>query len=57
MTDRDFRQLQRALEEALSKLKETKEPKLRRNLLLEMRCLLAEADRLLLDGADTATPC
>jgi hypothetical protein len=57
MTHRDFRQLQRALEEALSKLKETKEPKLRRNLLLEMRSLLAEADRLLLDGADTATPC
>jgi hypothetical protein len=43
---RDFAELQRQLEEALSKLKETKDHELRRVLLAEMRLLLMEADRL-----------
>jgi hypothetical protein len=46
VTDRDFRQLEHALEETFSLLKGTKDPKLRRDLLLEMRRLLVEADRL-----------
>lgn len=46
MTDRDFHQQQRELEKALSKLKRAKDdPEVRRDLLLEMRRLLAEADR------------
>jgi hypothetical protein len=46
MTDRDFSQLQRQLEEVMSKLKGSNEPKLRRDLLAEMRRLLAEAERV-----------
>lgn len=52
MTDRDFRQLQDDLEESVSKLKRTDEPQRRRDLLLEMRLLLVEADRLLLDMSE-----
>ena len=47
---RDLAELQRQLEEALSKLKETKVPELRRVLLAEMRLLLMEADRLNASG-------
>jgi hypothetical protein len=46
MADRDFQQVQRELEEAVSKLKGTKDPQQRRQLLMEMRRLLAEADLL-----------
>jgi hypothetical protein len=46
MTDRDFRQVQQELDEVMSKLKRAKEPKLRRDLLQEMRRLLAEAERV-----------
>jgi hypothetical protein len=49
MTDRDFRKMERDLEEAMSKLKAATDPKIRRDLLHEMRRLLAEADRLNLD--------
>ena len=52
MTERDFRQLEKNLEHAVSKLKAAKDPTLRRDLLLEMRILLAEADRLHLDVSD-----
>jgi hypothetical protein len=52
MIDRDFRQLQEDLEATVSKLKRAEEAKLRRDLLLEMRLLLAEADRLLLDRSE-----
>jgi hypothetical protein len=45
MTPKDFQQLQLDLEEAISKLKKAKEPDVRRELLVEMRRLLAEADR------------
>jgi hypothetical protein len=45
MTPRDFHQLQRDLEQAMSKLKKANEPNARRELLAEMRRLLAEADR------------
>jgi flagellar motor switch protein FliG len=45
MTPRDFNQMQRDLEEAMSKLKEARDPNARRELLAEMRRLLAEADR------------
>jgi hypothetical protein len=46
MTDRDFRQVQRELDDVMSKLKEAPEPKLRRELLKEMRRLLTEAERV-----------
>jgi hypothetical protein len=45
MTPKDFQQLQHDLEEAMSKLKNARDPKARRDLLVEMRRLLAEADR------------
>jgi hypothetical protein len=45
MTPKDFQQLQHDLEEAMLKLKNAREPKARRDLLVEMRRLLAEADR------------
>jgi len=47
MTERDFAQLQAELERTVLLLKGTKEPKRRRELLQEMRRLLAESDRLL----------
>ena len=49
MTDRDFRQLQRDLEHAVLKRKAATDHKIRRDLLHEMRRLLAEADRFNLD--------
>ena len=42
----DFAELHRQLEEALSKLKRTKDSEVRRVLLLEMRLLLLDADHL-----------
>ena len=48
MSERDFRQLEHDLDQAVTRLKGTKDPTLRRDLLLEMRMLLTEADRLLL---------
>lgn len=47
MTANDFSQLQRDLEHTVFKLKKTEDPKLRRDLLLQMRLLLMEADQLL----------
>ena len=46
MTDRDFRQVERELDEVMSKLKGALDPKFRRDLLREMRRLLAEAEQL-----------
>jgi hypothetical protein len=46
MTERDFPQVQRDLEEVLSKLKTTLDPNVRKDLLREMRRLLADAERL-----------
>ena len=45
MTPKDFQQLQHDLEEAMLKLKNARDPNARRDLLVEMRRLLAEADR------------
>ena len=50
MADRDFAKLQAYLEHSVLRLKETGDPKIRRDLLLEMRLLLEEADRLLLES-------
>lgn len=47
MTERDFRQMQQELEEVFSKLKASTHPEMRRDLLREMRVLLAEADRII----------
>lgn len=46
MTDRDFRQVQGELDEVMRKLKAALDPKLRHELLKEMRRLLAEAEHL-----------
>ena len=55
MTARHFDQLKQDLDQAVLKLKETNDPKLRRDLLLELRLLLAEADRLLLDMSELSS--
>jgi hypothetical protein len=46
MTDRDFSQVQRDLDAVVSKLKAATEPKVRTELLQQMRRLLAEAERV-----------
>jgi len=51
MTERDFAKLEKELERTLSDLKGTTDAKRRRSLLLQLRRLLAEADRLL-ESAD-----
>jgi hypothetical protein len=53
MSERDFRQLEHDLDQAVTRLKGTKDPKVRRDLLLEMRLLLVEADRLLLKESES----
>jgi hypothetical protein len=50
MSQTEFSEVERLLAESLSELKETTEPELRRARLSDMRRLLAEADRLLLEG-------
>jgi hypothetical protein len=52
MAERDFAQLEKDLEQAVSKLKETRDPKLRRRLLQDLRRLLAEADHILFEPPD-----
>jgi hypothetical protein len=52
MTDRHFRQLEHDLEQVLLELKKTTDPVRRRELLLEMRLLLFDADRFLLDKTE-----
>lgn len=47
MPDRAFSKVQKYLEETLSKLKGTNDPKLRRVLLGDMKLLVDEADRIL----------
>ena len=47
MTDHEFSEVARLLEETLSELKQSHDPQLRRIMLADMRLLLAEADRLL----------
>jgi hypothetical protein len=49
MPDRDFAQIAHDLEQIAVKLKETRDPDLRRELLLKMRFLLMEADTMLVD--------
>jgi len=49
MSARDFRQIEQDLQRVVSELKETKDSKVRRDLLLELRRLLVEADRLFHD--------
>ena len=48
----EFTVIQRQLEIVLSELKNVSDPKLRRQILLNIRQLLAEADRLMLEKAD-----
>ncbi len=43
----EFAKLERDLDKTLSKLKKTRDPNVRRDLLREMRLLLMEADRML----------
>ncbi len=49
MNERSFSDLENDLDQAVARLKATKDPQLRRDLLLKMRLLLVEADCLLLD--------
>ena len=50
MSQTEFSEVERLLEESLSELKETTDPELRCAMPSDMRRLLAEADRLLLEG-------
>lgn len=50
MTERPIKGLEEKLDAVLSQLRKTKDPILRRNLLAEMRILMAELDRLVLDS-------
>ena len=52
MPDTEFAEVQRQLEAVLSQLTDTEDPKLRRKKLLDMRLLLAEADRLMFASSD-----
>jgi hypothetical protein len=51
MTDHEFAEVARLLEETLSELKQSRDPQLRRIMLADMRLLLSEADRLLAEHA------
>jgi hypothetical protein len=55
MTEPAIDAVQRKLDETLSRLKATKDPDLRRSLLLEMRLLMAELDGLVLESARSYT--
>jgi hypothetical protein len=52
MPERNFVQLKQDLEQAVSTLKTTEDHKLRRDMLLELRLLLLEADQLLLETSE-----
>ena len=52
MAERDFAEIQLDILETLSQLKRATDPKLRQKLLTQMRTLLAEADRILLESAN-----
>ena len=47
MPERNFAQLKEKLDRAVAKLKDTTDPTRRRRLLLDLRVVLAEADRFL----------
>ncbi len=49
MPERNFSHLEQELADAVAKVKKTNDPILRRDLLLELRRLLVEADRMLLE--------
>jgi hypothetical protein len=49
MSERAFSELEHDLDQAVARLKATKDPELRRDLLLKMRLLLVEADGLNLE--------
>jgi hypothetical protein len=51
MRDPAITALEEKLDDVLSKLKKSTDPVLRRNLLAEMRTLMAELDRLVFDSA------
>jgi len=53
MAPRDFSQLESELKQAVSNLKDAKDPTLRRERLLKLRLLLAEIDQLLLEASDS----
>jgi hypothetical protein len=53
MSDDKFAAVARQLEETLSKLNRVSDPALRRTLLSDMRRLIAEADRLAAEAAQT----
>ena len=53
MPDDDFADVARQLERKLFELNQVTDPALRRNMLFDMRCLIAEADRL---NSETASP-
>jgi hypothetical protein len=49
MTEPEIATLEKKLDDVLARLKETRDPQLRRSLLAEMRGLMAELDRFVLD--------
>jgi len=55
MPERDFAEIEQRLEHALLRLKRTKDPKSKRDLLRELRLLLVEADRVIHETSGPAT--
>jgi hypothetical protein len=53
MTEQAIQALELKLDSVLAQLKATKDPALRRTLLTEMRGLIAELDRLVLESASS----
>ena len=51
MTEPAIQAVQQKLDDVLAKLKATKDPYLRRTLLIEMRTLMMELDGLVLESA------
>lgn len=56
MSERDFTELEIRLEQALTRLKRTKDPNSRRDVLREIRLLLVEGDRIILDQYTSGLP-
>jgi metal-sulfur cluster biosynthetic enzyme len=54
MTDPAIAAVEQKLEEVTAKLKKCTDPRIRRNLLVEMRTLIAELNTLVLDRTPSA---
>jgi hypothetical protein len=56
MSAEEFHDIERQLEETVSELRQTRDWRLRRDLLATIRLLVAEVDRLLSESASAGKP-